>query len=177
MAKHDEQLKLRVVKRYLAGGIGFRELAREYGVGRTLAREWVALHELHGRRGLRRKGHSKYSAEFKLAVLEGIQRDNLSQSEARAIWGIRDPGAISRWERQYHEGGLPALLPRPKGRPRKMPNSSPPEPIAPESEQDQRTREQLLKENEYLRAEVAYLKKLDALIRAEQRRAPRAKRK
>ncbi|MNF15495.1 hypothetical protein D3C80_2181340 [compost metagenome] len=58
-----------------------------------------------------------------------------------------------------------------------MPNSSPPEPIPPESEPDQRTREQLLKENEYLRAEVAYLKKLDALIRAEQRQAPRAKRK
>ncbi len=58
-----------------------------------------------------------------------------------------------------------------------MPNSSPPEPIPPESKPDERTREQLLKENEYLRAEVAYLKKLDALIRAEQRQAPRAKRK
>jgi transposase len=36
---------------------------------------------------------------------------------------------------------------------------------------DQRTREQLLKENDYLRAELAYLKKLDALIQAEKRKA------
>lgn len=177
MVRHDEQLKLKVVKRYLAGDIGYRALAQEYGVARTLARQWVAEYELHGQHGLRRKGHSKYSAEFKLAALERMQRDHLSQAQMRAILGIRDPGAISRWERQYHEGGLSALLPRPKGRPRKMPNSSPPEPLPPESEPDQRTREQLLKENEYLRAEVAYLKKLDALIRAEQRQAPRAKRK
>ena len=41
-----------------------------------------------------------------------------------------------------------------------------------------RTREQLLlTETEYLRAEVAYLTKLDALIRAEQRQTRRAKRK
>ncbi|NOV27749.1 transposase, partial [Cupriavidus necator] len=162
MARHDEQLKLKVVKRYLAGGIGYRDLAREYGVARTLARQWVTQYELHGKQGLRRKGHTKYSAEFKLAALERMRRDNLSQAQVQAILGIRDPGAIGRWERQYHEGGLSALSPRPKGRPRKMPKSLPPEPIPPASEPDERTREQLLKENEYLRAEVAYLKKLDA---------------
>lgn len=106
-----------------------------------------------------------------------MQRENLSRMQIQAILGIRDPGAISRWERQYHEGGFPALLPRPKGRPPKMPISLPAKPTPPDSEPDTRTREQLLKENEYLRAEVAYLKKLDALIRAEQRQTRRAKRK
>ncbi|MGF6757349.1 transposase-like protein, partial [Paraburkholderia sp. GAS42] len=37
MAKHDAKLKLKVVRRYLAGGIGTGALAREYGVARTLA--------------------------------------------------------------------------------------------------------------------------------------------
>ncbi|MBR8304779.1 IS3 family transposase, partial [Burkholderia dolosa] len=73
--------------------------------------------------------------------------------------------------------GFAALLPRPKGRHPKMSTSPLPEPAPPESEPDTRTREQLLKEVEYLRAEVAYLKKLDALIRAEQRQTRRAKRK
>jgi transposase len=36
---------------------------------------------------------------------------------------------------------------------------------------DTRTLEELRKENEYLRAEVAYLKKLDALVRAKQQAA------
>jgi transposase len=40
-----------------------------------------------------------------------------------------------------------------------------------------RTREELLKENEYLRAEVAYLKKLDALLKEKARAAQRKKRK
>ena len=42
---------------------------------------------------------------------------------------------------------------------------------------DTRTREELLDEVEYLRAEVAYLKKLDALIRAKKATALKKKRK
>ncbi|VWB10553.1 HMG-I and HMG-Y DNA-binding domain-containing protein [Burkholderia lata] len=42
---------------------------------------------------------------------------------------------------------------------------------------DARTREDLLKENEYLRAEVAYLKKLDALLQAKKQAAQKKKRK
>lgn len=52
-----------------------------------------------------------------------------------------------------------------------------PLPPTPEPAQDGRSREDLLKENEYLRAEVAYLKKLDALLRAKEQAAPRKKRK
>jgi transposase len=177
MSKHDEQLKLKVVKQYLAGGIGFRGLAQAHGVGRTLARQWVTQYRLHGAEALRSRGHSEYSAEFKREALERMRRENLSCMQMRAILGIRDPGALARWQRQYHEGGFPALLPRPKGRRPKMPPAQqPPEPTPP-SEPDTRTREQLLKEVEYLRAEVAYLKKLDALIRAEQLQTRRAKRK
>ena len=39
-------------------------------------------------------------------------------------------------------------------------------PATPDKTGDTPTIERLLKENEYLRAEVAYLKKLDALIQA-----------
>jgi len=177
MAKHDEKFKLKLVRRYLAGGIGTGALAREYGVARTRVRQWIVEYELHGLAGLRRKGHTQYSAQFKLEALQRMQREHLSRTQLRIILGIKDPGAIARWERQYHEGGFPALLPRPKGRPPKMTNLPPAQPTPPDAEPDSRTREQLLKENEYLRAEVAYLKKLDALIRAEQRQARRARRK
>ncbi len=47
-----------------------------------------------------------------------------------------------------------------------MPQAKPPQPPAKATPDDERTREQLIKENEYLRAEVAYLKKLDALVQA-----------
>ncbi|SEK15810.1 transposase [Paraburkholderia tropica] len=177
MAKYDEKFKLEVVRRYRAGGIGATALAREYGVARTLVKQWIAEFQLHGPAGLQRKGHTQYSAQFKLEALERMQREDLSRTRLQRILGIKDPGAIARWQRQYHEGGFPALLARPKGRRPKMTTSPPAPPTPPDAEPDSRTREQLLKENEYLRAEVAYLKKLDALIRAEQRQTRRAKRK
>jgi transposase len=48
----------------------------------------------------------------------------------------------------------------------------PPEPTPPHTD-DARTLQTLRKENEYLRAEVAYLKKLDALVRANRQAAQR----
>ncbi|GCB03503.1 hypothetical protein PSUB009319_11340 [Ralstonia sp. SET104] len=51
-----------------------------------------------------------------------------------------------------------------------MTTPEPPEPVAPQNE-DPHTVEQLRKENEYLRAEVAYLKKLRALLQAKEQAA------
>lgn len=74
-------------------------------------------------------------------------------------------GVISAWERLYHEGGLDVLRPKPRGRPKMM---TVPKPVL-EQADDTRSLEQLRKENEYLRAEVAYLKKLKALVQAKER--------
>ncbi|KGX36785.1 helix-turn-helix domain-containing protein [Burkholderia pseudomallei] len=116
MTKYDERFKLEVVQRYLSGDKGCKALAREFGVSSTQVEQWVASYKRHGADGLRRKGHVKYSAQFKLEALERMQRENLSRTHMQALLDIRDAGAIARWERQYHEGGFAALLPRPKGR-------------------------------------------------------------
>ncbi|VVE28159.1 transposase [Pandoraea capi] len=81
-----------------------------------------------------------------------------------ARFDLREAASVSRWQRQYHEGGIHALEPRPKGRrPSVMSPLSPSAP--PPKENDTRTREELLEELEYLRAENTYLKKLDALLK------------
>jgi transposase-like protein len=74
MAKHDESVKLELVRRYLSGSIGTRELAKQYGVGRTSLRSWVDRYREHGAKGLRKK-YSQYSAQFKLSVLSRMKRD------------------------------------------------------------------------------------------------------
>jgi transposase len=48
-------------------------------------------------------------------------------------------------------------------------------PAAPAKADDQRTLEELRVENELLRTEVAYLKKLDALVRARPPAAPKGR--
>jgi transposase-like protein len=73
---------------------------------------------------------------------------------------LSSPRLLETWVRAYRLEGADALRPKPKGRPRK-PDAPPPAEL-PELER-------LRRENERLRAEVAYLGKLRAL-RAQDRR-------
>jgi transposase len=176
MAKYDERFKCRLVNLYLSGSAGMQTLAKAHGIGKSMLRRWVAAYRAHGTAGLSKK-HTSYSAEFKMSVLQHMWRHELSYIQVSTIFDLRDTGGVSRWERQYHEGGFEALKPRRKGRPPNMPTSKPSQTSTPEPSPDARSKEDLLKENEYLRAEVAYLKKLDALLRAKQQAAPKKKRK
>jgi transposase len=175
MTKYDESFKRRVVKEYLGGEGGFRLLGRKYGVGHSMLRRWVSAYRAHGETGLRKK-HEAYSAEFKMSVLQHMWRHDLSYQRTCAVFDLREANSVSRWERQYHEGGFEALMPRRKGRPPRM--AQPKQPCPPRNAPvEERSREDLLKENEYLRAEVAYLKKLDELLRAREQAKPKKKRK
>ena len=170
MAKHDERFKLKIVQRYLSGVAGTRVLSRQHKLSERQVRRWIAAYREHGAKGLRRKGAS-YDAKFKLVVLNRMWTEHWSAERTAMVFDIRSPGHIGKWERQYYAGGIDALVPR-RGRSQAM-NMKPPKP--PEREGDApRTLEELLKENEYLRAENAYLKKLDALI--QQKRAEQKKR-
>ncbi len=92
--------------------------------------------------------------------------EELSLSQTVALFDLRGGTAVvSGWQRKYHEGGITALAPKPRGRPKQMNSPEPPKPSC-EQSQESKTLQELQRENEYLRAEVAYLKKLDALVRA-----------
>lgn len=169
MTKYDEQFKLRVIRHYTAGshgGIG--AVAALFGLGKSQVRRWVRHYQRHGRAGLNKK-RSVYDAPFKLEVLERMWQDQLSYQQVAALFDIRCPAHVSKWARQYHAGGVDALVSRPRGRPRRMTTPKPPSPLSEEA----RTLEELRKENEYLRAENAYLKKLKALVQAQKPAAPK----
>ena len=71
-----------------------------------------------------------------------------------AKYGIASIAPLNRWCRDYRTGGEEALRPKPKGRPKGVKSKPKPKP----------TREhELAEENAYLRAKVAYLKKLRSL--------------
>jgi transposase len=172
MTSYDEKFKLLVVQDYALGQRGFKRLARQYGLNPTSVMRWVKRYEEHGLEGLRKK-RSHYSAQFKLSVLERMWREELSATQTAALFNIGGgPTAIKGWECQYHEGGLRALAPKPRlrGSPKKMSYPEAPKP-SPAPSSDTRTLEDLRKENEYLRAEVAYLKKLRALLQAKEQTA------
>ena len=169
MSKYDTEFKHQIVQECLSGDRGSKSVAKAHGLGYGQVNRWVASYRHHGVEGLTKK-YGSYDARFKLRVLRHIERDTLSLRQAAALYDIRNPDQMRRWARAYHEGGIDALMSKAKGRPKQMKPKPPPEPPV---EDDDRTLEQLRKENAYLRAEVAYLKKLDALIQARPPAAPK----
>ena len=100
-----------------------------------------------------------YTFEFKLALVERFIGGETAPDLAAEVV-LSSPGLLKTWDHAYRRDGADDLRPKPKGRPKK-PDAPPPAEI-PELER-------LRRENERLRAEVAYLGKLRAL-RAQERR-------
>ena len=160
MAKYDKQFKLNVIRQYLSGLQSYREVARTNGIDYSMLRRWVESYQLHGYASLEPQ-YRRYSAQFKLEVLQRIRREGLSDRQAVTIYNLRNAGAINQWRSLYDAGGMGALAPKHRVRAR-MPDKPSPE-LSPRD----MTEKQLREEVAYLRAELDYLKKLDALIQTE----------
>lgn len=166
--KYTEQFKIQVVNDYLAGTVGFKSVAHQYGLAAPIVRRWVAWYRLHGVDGLSKKSR-RYSAEFKVSVLQRMWDNSLSQTQVAAVFNIGNSTSIGIWERRYLDGGIEAL-----SRPLRTKRENMEAPISkpdPKPSDDKRTREELLDELLDLRAEVAYLKKLEALVQAKKKAA------
>ena len=103
--------------------------------------------------------NKRYTPEFKQMVVETMMREKLSYCEAARQFEISDNKRVAAWERIYlMEGPEGLYIERrgrgSKGRPAKFPKE---------------VQEDLLKEVQRLRAENAYLKKLQALVLEEER--------
>ncbi|MNT27045.1 Transposase [compost metagenome] len=173
MGRCDEDFKRAAVLDYLDGNRGFKTVARAHDIDSSLLRRWVEVYRVHGEAGLQRKSQGVYySGSFKLTVLKRMWSDELTYRQILAIFNLRaSTGLIAKWERLYNEGGPQALEPKPWGRLKKMPDPTQPKPTPspqPAAAGPAQSIEDLRMENEYLRAEVAYLKKLDALVRSQQ---------
>ncbi len=161
MFKHTESFKNAVVQEYLKGVLGFKRVAALHGVDAPAVRLWVASYKAHGADGLRRKVQ-RYDRAFKVSVLRHMWENAWSYNQAAAFFNVRNPTSISSWEDRYREGGIDAISPpRRKADAMKAPTAKPdPKP------DEQKSREDLLKEVEYLRMENEVLKKLEALAQA-----------
>lgn len=168
MKKYSTEFKLEVVQSFRAGDGGARLLARRWSLPEEKIRTWVSHYRLHGIDGLRPK-RGAYSVQFKLQVLSHQDREQLSSRQVAAIYDIRNSNQVVVWRRSLDQGGVEALVSKKQGRPNmKQERRCPalPNPVVSDSAQA------LREENERLRAEVAYLRKLQALIRLKRSAAP-----
>lgn len=159
MVKYSEGFKLQLVKEYVEGTLGYKRLAHKYGLpDPTPIRRWVRAFQAFGQEGLRKKQTKQvYSVQFKGDVLHFMKRTGASYQDTAIQFEMNDPSLIARWNREFLAEGVKGLKERAKGRPSM---SKKPKPDKPEKALSRE--QQLEQENELLRLEVAYLKKLKA---------------
>ena len=113
----------------------------------------------------------KYSTEFKISVIMDMREHHLGYREtARKHFGAKNSGEeelykgnIKRWERIFLEEGAEGLMKERRGRASGSNKGRPPK-------LDRKVEEDLIAENQRLRMEIEYLKKLSALVLAEEQK-------
>ena len=105
--------------------------------------------------------NKRYTPEFKKLVVETMQQEQLSYSETVRRFEVNSHRRIQDWERIYLTEGPEGFAIERRGRSSK---GRPPKQLPKEVEED------LLAEVQRLRAEVEYLKNLQALVLEDERR-------
>ena len=101
------------------------------------------------------KPNKRYTGEFKQEVVETMRREHLSYRETAERFQISGGTVVSLWDRLYTKEGPEGLYIERRGKSVIGPK---PKALTAQEEED------LLTEVERLRAENAYLKKLNALV-------------
>jgi transposase len=168
--KYNYEFKLQCVEAVVKGKRSTYDVASEKGIIRGNLRLWIKFYELYGKPGLRDRVYQHYDTAFKLKVLQTVERENLSLRTACARFNIPSVATIIVWQRAYESNGYQGLIPISKSRTLTM--KPPIKPKAKKSSKPLTREEELLKELEYLRAENALLKKLQALVQADKKQKP-----
>lgn len=161
MSKHHRAFKLELAKR--AQYEGSEELGRRFKVSSRQIRYWSSVYRLNGESSFLHLDHP-YTSSFKVKALTAMRVNDWSLSFTSAYFDLSTPGILFNWQKLYSLEGISGLIPKNRGRPRMKHNPSEPKPS------EQMTEKELREELDYLRAENAVLKKLEALAQAKKKK-------
>ena len=115
------------------------------------------------------KKQKKYSSEFKIRVIMDMREHHLGYCETARKYDLGDPKqgtsvhTLQTWERIFLEEGAEGLMKERRGKSYGSKKGRPPK-------LDRKVEEDLIAENQRLRMEIEYLKKLSALVLADEQK-------
>ena len=164
--RFKKEFKLECVRKYKAGERIDDPGGCKHHTFMDLVRRWTRIYDALGEFGLEHK-KPKRDWNAKLEMIRRVEEGESFRSVALSN-GIQ-ADLLSKWHKIYEERGVDGLKSSGKrGRPPKMPNK-------PKQANGPKTVDELERENEELRAENEYLKKLSALVQERKGRQPKKK--
>lgn len=159
MSKYSNEFKLEIIKYYLEEHHSYSECRKKFNIpSEESIRQWVHKYELHGAEGILKQQKSSYDGKYKQNVVEYMHDNNLSATETANIFRLGSPTVVLNWERIYYEEGPQGLYKERRGRSLEMSSAKK------NNKTDKNIEEDLIAENQRLRMENEYLKKLNALV-------------
>lgn len=152
--------------------ISYSDLYAAYHMNGSNINYLIRLIDMHGEDILRDARNAKYSKEFKLNAINRVLIGGEAVRTVSLEIGLTNCGILFNWIRKYKENGY-NVIEKKKGR---KPMTKIPDFIPKENETSDEKLKRLEQEVEYLRAENAYLKKLQVVVQ-KKRKKQRTKKK
>lgn len=159
MSKLSYEDKINIYRDRKAG-MSIIKLSKKYKIRDNHIKYLIRLVDKHGLDILINKKNKTYIKEEKERIINRIILNNESIFSVAIDEGLSSDGILHAWLKNYKENGY-NIVERKRGRPTmpKIVNRK-------DNETDKEKVERLEKENEYLRAEIEYSKKLRAVVQA-----------
>lgn len=151
MTKYSKEEKIAAIQKVEAGE-SIAEVSKSHRISESVLRWEVNRYRQHGENEAKIYTYG-LSAIQKYEILKYMHENQYSFQETGILLGIRG-STIGIWEKRYLENGMDGLKEKKKGRKPRIPK-----PKLPKTRE-----EELLDRIQYLEAENAYLKKLNALV-------------
>jgi len=116
--RHDDSIRKKAAEMF-DRGYGFESTASKLGLPRKTVNKWLYTYRALGKEALFVTTHKKYDHELKVAAARDVVEGGVDKPRVMEKYGIASITPLNNWCRAYREGGPDALLPKPKGRPRK----------------------------------------------------------